>query len=101
MLPFLFDDLKSLVKTLLTNIVDTNILEKLKTTKELLDIKLDQNNLLNTNYVHISFAASSEVRKLLVKDVVTTKQVAVFKKEARTFVIGILKKIYTKLPFKF
>lgn len=101
MLPFLFDDLKSLVKTLLTNIVDSNILEKSKTTKELLDIKLDQNNLLKTNDVHIGFAASSEVRKLLVKDVVTTKQVAVFKKEARTFVIGILKKYIYKVPFKF
>ena len=101
MLPFLFDDLKSLVKTLLTNIVDSNILEKSKTTKELLDIKLDQNNLLKTNDVHIGFAASSEVRKLLVKDVVTTKQVAVFKKEARTFVIGILKKYIYRVPFKF
>ena len=40
MLPFLFEDLKDLVKTLLTNI-NPSILEKSKTVKELLDIKLE------------------------------------------------------------
>ena len=64
MLPFLFEDLKDLVKTLLTNI-NPSILEKSKTVKELLDIKLEdqKKNILKTKNVHIGFAATNETEK--------------------------------------
>ena len=69
MLPFLFDDLKGLVKTLLTNIINPSVLEKSKTATELLDIKLDdQKKLLKTKDVHIGFAGTNEIQKQLQKD---------------------------------
>ena len=62
MLPFLFDDLKGLVKTLLTNINPT-VPEKSKTAKELLDIKLDdQINVMKPKDVHIGFVATIEIQ---------------------------------------
>ena len=42
MLPFFFDEFQGLVKTFLTNNINPNVLEKSKTAKELLDIKLDE-----------------------------------------------------------
>ena len=64
MLPFLFEDLKDLVKTLLTNI-NPSILKKSKTVKELLDIKLEdqKRKILKTKNVHIGFAATNETEK--------------------------------------
>ena len=98
MLPFLFDDLKGLVKTLLRNI-NPSILEKSKTVKELLDIKLDdQKKLLKTKDIHIGFAATNEIQKHLQKDTVTIDQVRTFKREAT---IATLKKIYAKYPLLF
>ena len=63
MLPFLFDDFKGLVKTLLTNNVNPNVLEKSKTAKELLDIKLDdQKKIVKTKHVLIGFAATNKFK---------------------------------------
>ena len=63
MLPFLFDDLKGLVKTLLTNIINPTLPEKSKTAKELLDIKLDdQINVLKPKDGHIGFVATIEIQ---------------------------------------
>ena len=71
MLPFFFDDLKGLVETLQTNI-NPSVLEKSKTAKEWVVIKLDdKKNLLKTKDVHIGIAAANEIQKQLQKDLVT------------------------------
>ena len=104
MLPFLFDDLKRSVKTLLLNIINPSVLEKSKTAKELPDIKLDdQKKLLKTKDVHIGFAATNEIQKQLQKDTdtVTIEQVWIFKRKAINFVIATIKKIYAKCPLLF
>ena len=59
--------LKRLKKTLLTNVINPSVLEKLKIAKELLEIKLDdQKTLLKTK--DVGFAATSEFQKQLQKD---------------------------------
>ena len=99
MLSFFFEDLKGLVKTLLTDIINPSVLEKSKTAKELLDIKLDeQKKLVKTKDVHIGFAATNETQKQLQKDTATIAQVRAFKREARNFFIPTLKKIYARCP---
>ena len=45
---------------------------------------------------HIGFAATNEIQKLLQKDTVTIEQVFTFKREARSYVVATLKKIYAK-----
>ena len=68
MLPFLLNRFRVPVKTLLENIINPIVLEKSKTSTELLNIKLDDQKNLKTNTVHVGFAATNEIQKQLQKD---------------------------------
>ena len=59
--------MKGLVKTLQTN-NNPSVLEKSKTVKELLDIKLDDQKITEKNYVHIGFTATNKIQKQLEKN---------------------------------
>lgn len=92
--------LKRLKKTLLTNVINPSVLEKLKIAKELLEIKFhDQKTLLKTK--DVGFAATSEFQKQLQKDTVTIEHVCTFKRKAINSVVSTVKKIRAKCSLLF
>lgn len=94
LLPFLHHDLYTMVRNLFKRIVKSKILEKVKNSKDLLNINLDkEENLRSPQQVDIGFGASREIKKFKEDAASLT-----IRKECRTFIINVCKKLLEKTP---
>ena len=57
MLPYLFYDLKDMIKTLLGHVGKPKVLEKAKTMKGFMAIDLNDDAFLSSKEIHVGFAA--------------------------------------------
>jgi len=79
MIPYMYFDLKSLVKQLLEMIIDPKVIEGCKSGKQLKDLDLlDKTNFLPLNKMSIGFAAEQVIQNLKRSDIVRNSQIKEF-----------------------
>lgn len=101
MVPFLYTDLKALIKNILQLVVKPVILDKCKTGMQMSSIDLDKNeNLLPLTEIELGFGVKNIIKDLKRKDTITNKEVAEFKIEAQRFIISVLQKLFERSPIK-
>ena len=102
MVPFLFYDLKSVIKRLLEIVVKQEVLEKSTSWKKMKAIDLSsKNNLLSDEKVNAGFAVTEQLNLLKRKDLVTSSEVKQFLNSAKQFVISMVEKLAEKSPLNF
>ena len=95
MLPWMYIDLKILLKSFLRLVVKQDKLEACKNGYQLKDLNLnDEHILLPLKDMEMGFEVDKVLRHLLGKDVVTLQQVSSFKSEARSLVVTMIHKLF-------
>ena len=95
MLPFMYRDLKNLVKSLLKIIIKPEQLEKSKNGAELKNLNLDnQPPHLPLKNMEIFCGAASIISNLRKKDIVFNQKTKLLKEEVQSLLIAVLKKIF-------
>ena len=99
MVPFMYFELKSIIKSLMELILKPLILEKCKspTSFKTLDLPKEENLLLN-HEIELGFAVKDLLNKLKVKDIVSGREIAEFKREACCVIRAILDKLFERSP---
>lgn len=96
MMPFMYEDLFLLVKKLLSSVVKAEVVEG-KSAKELCNLDLDKERLLKeAKDVTLGFAVREQLRKC--RSQLTTAEIGQFRKECRSFIITIVKKLVKNCP---
>ena len=91
LVPFMYHDLKRLVKTLMEVCVRPEVLEKSKTAKDFQNINLDdKKSLREPKDLVIGFACEHTIKELIDKDLFNITQVKKFKEDGLRFVLGLL-----------
>ena len=91
MVPYMYADLKALVKNLLQIIVKHEEIEKCKTGPQLKDLDLTNGSVfLGLKKMQMEFGGEGNLRKLTSKDTVIHQQIFASKKEAQVFVVTML-----------
>ena len=99
LLPFMYPDIKAMLKTLLAVIVNPTLLKDSSSAAMLLKIDLNkEDNLLKVDDIHLGFAAEEEARKQVQKDTVKKKQVRELREQTQVFVRAIVEKIAERSP---
>ena len=98
MVPFIYSEVKSVKKSLLSFIVKPSIIEEFKTATDLKNINLSsEENLLPIKDVEMRFGGKNKLKKLIQKDV-SAKDVRKFCKESRSVICGIVIKLFERSP---
>ena len=95
-IPYVYDDLQKIIKTVLELIIKTGVIDKCQTLSKI-DIS-DQNNLKKRSKMHLGFQTEKELKSLLQKDLITLDSVCQFKKAACLFITKLLGKLLEKTP---
>ena len=99
MVPFIYSEVKSVIKSLLSLIVKPSIIEKSKTATDLKNINLSsEENLLPIKDVEMGFGVKNELKELIKKDNVSAKDVRKFFDESRSVICGIVIKLFERGP---
>lgn len=99
MIPYMYFDLKSLVKQLLEMIVDLKVIEDCKSGKQLKDLDLlDETIFLPLNKMSVGFAAEQVIQNLKRSDIVGNFQIKEFYCAAKRFIIEMLSKLFERSP---
>ena len=86
MIPFMYHDLKKLIKSLLELCVKPEVFAVKKTSKEMQEIDLDdKTNLLDGKNVVVRFGVEIIIKDLRIKDLVTNSALKISRKECRYF----------------
>ena len=84
MIPYLYFDLKAIVKQLLELIVESNVIDACRSGRELKEINLeDKKNLLSLEKRNAGFAVEHLLKKMKKSDVITISQINDFRREAQ------------------
>ena len=95
MLPFMYGDLKNLVKSVLKIIIKPRQLEKFKNGAELKKLSLDDQTLhLPLKNMEMGYGVANIISNLREEDIVSNQQVKLFKEEAQSLLIFVLKKLF-------
>ena len=89
MVPFMYHDLKEIVKSFLDFIVKPNVIESCSTAKSLMAIKLDESNLMKGSDISMGFGVKERLKEMVRKDTVTKRQINAFKYEGCTVITTI------------
>ena len=95
-IPYVYDDLQKIIKTVLELIIKTGVIDKCQTLSKI-DIS-DQNTLKKRSKMHLGFQTEKELKSLLQKDLITLDSVCQFKKAACLFITKLLGKLLEKTP---
>ena len=95
-IPYVYDDLQKIIKTVLELIIKTGVIDKCQTLSKI-DIS-DQNTLKRRSKMHLRFQTEKELKSLLQKDLITLDSVCQFKKAACLFITKLLGKLLEKTP---
>ena len=99
MLPFMYGDPKNLVKSLLEIIIKPEQLEKCKNGAKLKNLNLGYQTLhLPLKNMEMRCRVANIISNLHKKDTVSNQQVKLFKKEARSLLIAVLRKVFERTP---
>ena len=99
MIPYLYFDLKAIVKQLLELIVESNVIDACRSGRELKEINLeDKNNLLSLEKTNVGFAVEHLLKKMKKSDVITISQINDFKRDAQKFIRSLLTKLFERSP---
>ena len=99
MLPFKYGDPKNLVKSLLEIIIKPEQLEKCKNGAKLKNLNLGYQTLhLPLKNMEMRCRVANIISNLHKKDTVSNQQVKLFKKEARSLLIAVLRKVFERTP---
>lgn len=99
MIPYMYFDLKAMLKSLLEMIVECGAVQKCKSAKQLMNIDLDdKENLLKIEKIETGFSVDSTIKKLRSTDQVTNSQIKKFKEECQEFIIRMINKLIEKSP---
>lgn len=99
MIPYMYFDLKFLVKQLLEIIIDPKVIEGCKSGKQLKDLDLlDETNFLPLNKMSIGFAAEQVIQNLRRSGMVGNSQIKEFYCGVKRFIIEMLSKLFERSP---
>ena len=100
MMPFFYDDLHDVIRTIMEKIVVSSVLHELKTSSSLCSINLTKKDNLKTK-PDVGFSATTEINDLLKKDTVTSKSVKSFKKDCINFISSMLTRLLERAPLEY
>ena len=100
MMPFFYDDLHDVIRTIMEKIVVSSVLHELKTSSSLCSINLTKKDNLKTK-PDVGFSATTEINDLLKKDTVTSKSVKSFKKDCINFISSMLTRLQERAPLEY
>lgn len=99
LLPFMYDDLFKMLKSLYSRILKPEIVKKIVTAEKLLDIDLNnKDNLCLAIYVDLGVAATTELKNLKSKKNAKESELVKFKIDCQTIILEICKKLRGKSP---
>ena len=94
MIPFLYFDLKAVIRNLLYVVIEPVVIEACHSGKQFKEIDLSKKgNLLLLSKINLDFAVEKEINTLAKSDVVTIQQINKFRESARDFVVEMLYKL--------
>ena len=99
MVLFIYSEVKSVIKSLLSLILKPSINEKSKTATDLKNMNLSsEENLLPIKDVEMAFGVKNELKELIKKDNVNVKNVRKFCEESGSVICGIVIKLFEGSP---
>lgn len=103
MVPFMYQDLKALIKNLLKSKANkgfkASVIEKCNSGAQMAELDLsDSSILLDAKNIENGFAVEEIVQKLIRKDLVTNSQLTKFWEDSRALAVSILSSLFQKLP---
>ena len=102
MVPFLAEELLTLIKTLMTRFVKPEILTNASTATKMMAIDLtDEHVLVGAKAVDLGFAAKQRVKKLVKEKAISELQVMEFQMECRKFLMKTTSKIVERCPLRY
>ena len=94
MIPFLYFDLKAVIRNILIIVIEPVVTEACHSGKQFKEIDLSKKeNLLLLSKIDLGIAVEKEINTLTKSDVVTIQQINKFRESARDFVIEMLYKL--------
>ena len=101
MVPFIYKELKSLLRNLLQLVVKPDVLDKCKTGLQITSIDLDlKENLLPLSDIKLGFGVKAIITNGKRKDTVTNQEAAKFKRDSQRFVTSVVKNLFEKSSIK-
>ena len=100
-MPYMYFDLKTMLKNLLEIIVEPEVIQKCKTSKQLIKIdpeKKKKENLNKVDKIDLEIGVDTTLKKLCTADLVSKAKVTEFKKECQQLVIAMVSKLTDKSP---
>ena len=100
MIPYMYNDLQKLLRKLILLIVKPDLLQNCKSATNMKNLDLsDKGNLLKLKDINIGFAASSTLKELKRKDLITNGQIAYFFNDVMLFICSTVQKLLEKPYF--
>lgn len=102
MVPFLYGDLDNLCRGILEHFIKSDVLSNCKRGVDLVKIDLENtDHYLKKKDLHLGFATTAEIQKLISKDSISQKELSAFKGDATNFLYNTMLKILEKCPMKY
>ena len=99
MLPYLYDDLHSLLKNVYSTIVKPAVLAECATAYQIMKIDLKKGSiLLDDDKINTGLVAATLIKKLKNKDEITQAALKPFYKGVKSFVFATISKLLEKIP---
>ena len=101
MIPYMHNDLQKFLRKLIMLIVKSDLLQNCKSATNMKNLDLsDESNLLKLKDINIGFAASSTLKELKRKDLITNGQIVYIFNDVMLFICSIYSaKIARKEPY--
>lgn len=99
-MPFFYDDLHEVIRTLMEKIVISSVLNESKTASSLYKIDFTKRDIFKEK-PDIGFGATVEINDSLTKDLVTNESTKSFKKDCITFISAMRTKLLERSPLKY
>ena len=99
MLPYMYDDLKELVRNVLQLYVKYEVIEKCKAASDYKQINLsEKSKIVNKSKLNIGRAADVTIAKMKHQDIASKSEIDTYKQECLSFLLSTTKKLFEKTP---
>ena len=97
--PFLYEDLHSLTREIMSWFIKPVVLEKANTDTKLLKINLnDQQNILPFNKIHIGFGAQKIINDKICRNAIRLSEIQIFNEKCIIFLTILIGKLFERSP---
>ena len=101
MIPYMSDDLKLLITSVVRLIMKPSVIENCKSAADLTKIDLwKKDNLLKYSEINIGFSAEALLAALTKADQITAAEIKIFRKSCAMFLLSTLEKIIERSPLR-